>query len=76
MGPNRRAQQERERATAERKAAAAARQLVSKAERTASRRSRRRKALMMDVVIAVAVAFLLLGAWKLIALLGRVVVVP
>ena len=75
MGPNRRAQ-EREQATAERKAAADAREIVAKAERSASRRARRRRALIRDVVIASAIAFIIFGAWKVIALLARVVAVP
>jgi hypothetical protein len=66
MGPNRRAQ-ERERA-AERKAAADAREIIEKAERAASRRARTRRALIWDAVIALAVALMLFGVWKVIAL--------
>jgi hypothetical protein len=65
MGPNRR-DQERQRA-AERKAAADAREIVSKVERTSGRKARRRRALIRDGVVAVVIALMLFGAWKLIA---------
>jgi hypothetical protein len=62
MGPNR---EQRERA-AERKAAAHARDIISKAER-AARRARRRRALTRDLVIAIFIALMLFGLWKLIS---------
>ena len=65
MGPNRR-DQERQRA-AERKAAADAREIVSKVERTSGRKARRHRALIRDGVVAVVIALMLFGAWKLIA---------
>ena len=66
MGPNRRTQ-ERERAAAERKAAADAREIVTKAERAAGRKARRRRTLIRDAVFAIVIAFILFGAWKVIA---------
>jgi hypothetical protein len=63
MGPNRRAR-ERERA-AERKAAADARKVISRAELLASRKARRRRSLIRDALIAVAVACILVGGWEL-----------
>ena len=68
MLPNRRAQ-ERQRA-AERKAASDAREVISKTERAASRSARRRGALIRDALFALAVALILFGAWKAIALVG------
>jgi hypothetical protein len=67
MRPNRR-ERERLRA-AERKAAAEAREIISKAERAASRKVRRRKALIRDIVLAVAIALVLIGLWKLVPVL-------
>jgi len=78
MDPNRRAQ-DRESAAAERKAGADAREVVSKMERAAggeARKARGRRALIRDAIIAIAVAVALVGAWKLIPLLARVVAVP
>jgi hypothetical protein len=66
MLPNRRAQ-ERERA-AERKAAADAREVISRAERSASRRARRRRVVIRDAALALAVALILFGVWKSIPL--------
>jgi hypothetical protein len=64
MRPNRR-DQERTRAT-ERQAAAKAREIISKAERAASRKVRRRRALINDIALAVAIALVLFGLWKLV----------
>jgi hypothetical protein len=63
MGPNR-SRQERARA-AERKAAAEAREVISRAERSASRTARPRWALIRDVLIAITVACVVVGAWEL-----------
>jgi hypothetical protein len=68
MRPNRR-DQDRLRAT-ERKAAAEALEIISKAERAASRKGRRRKALIKDIVLAVAIALILFGLWKLVPVLA------
>ena len=68
MRPNRQ-DQERLRA-AERKAAAEAREIISKAERAASWKWRRRRALIEDTVLAVAIALVLFGLWKLVPLLA------
>jgi len=78
MAPNRE-QQERERGDAERKASADALEIASKVERVAgrkTRKARRRRALIKDAIIAIAVAVALVGVWKLIPLLARVVAVP
>jgi hypothetical protein len=68
MGPNRRAQ-ERERAAAERKAAEVARKLVARAERT-SRRARTRSAVIRDGLLAVVIALILFGLWKVALVLA------
>jgi hypothetical protein len=70
MGPNRRAQ-ERERA-AERKAAADARKIMSRAGRSASRNAYTRRILIRDAMIAIAIAFALVGAWELVAWLASI----
>jgi hypothetical protein len=64
MRPNRRDQESLR--AAERKAAAEARELISKAERAASRKGRRRRALIVDIVVAGAIALVLFGLWKLV----------
>jgi hypothetical protein len=64
MRPNRR-NQERTRVT-ERQAAAKAREIISKAERATSRKRQRRRALIEDIVLAVAIALVLFGLWKLV----------
>ena len=51
----------------ERKAAGEARQIISKAERAASRKRQRRRALFEDIALAVAIALVLFGLWKLAA---------
>ena len=68
MGPNRRGQ-ESERAAAERKAALAARELVAKAQRT-SRRARTRRAVVRDGVLAIVIALILFGLWKVALVLA------
>jgi hypothetical protein len=70
MGPNRRTQ-ERERA-AERKAAADAREVISRAERSARRSAHRRRILIRDAMIAIAVACALVGVWELIDWLASI----
>jgi hypothetical protein len=54
----------------ERKAADEARQIISKAERAASRKRQRRRALIEDIVLAVAIALVLFGLWKLVPVLA------
>jgi len=68
MRPNRR-DQERLRAV-ERKAAAKAREIISKAERATSRKRQRRRALIADIVLAVAIALVLFGLWKLVPVMA------
>ena len=49
----------------ERKSAAQARKIISKAERAASRSRQRRKAIIGEIVLSVAIALVLFGLWLL-----------
>jgi hypothetical protein len=69
MRPNRR-HEERQRAL-ERKAAVQAREIISKAERAASRKGQRRKAIVGEIVLSVAIALVLFGLWLLFQVLTQ-----
>lgn len=69
MRTNRR-HEEHQRAV-ERKAAAQAREIISKAERAASPRTQRRKAIVGETVLSVAIALVLFGLWLLFRVLTQ-----
>jgi hypothetical protein len=50
----------------EHKAAADAREIISRAVRAASRKRQRRRALIGEIVLAVAIALVLFGLWNLV----------